>query len=298
MVSEATEPLLPAADGFQPAAHGVRISTGIADGAAGTTTSHSNSNSNSKETAPRLILVLSWMSASTRHVRAYLLRYRTLYPDATIVHIASSMFDATVRPDSARRRDLTPVLDVILREVSRCPPHSPPRILLHLFSNAGAYTAGLLATAYRKQTNTALPVTALVLDSTPGRATFGRLFHAFTLPLAPLPTVIRAMGTLVVVLGLAVVVGLQCVGVQDAVERSRRILNDARVINPQAPRLYLYSKVDDMVLSTDVGDHSNEAEAKGIRVRRVVFEKSAHCRHVQFYRNEYWRAVDEILSAE
>ncbi|KAK3935856.1 hypothetical protein QBC46DRAFT_270861 [Diplogelasinospora grovesii] len=215
------------------------------------------------------------MAASTRHVGAYLLRYRNRYPEATIIHVASSMFDTTMRPTAGRRRDLKPVLDAIEREVARsAASRSPPRILVHLFSNAGAYTTALLAT------------------------TFERLFHAFTLPLASLPVPVRMIGTLLVVLGLAVVLGLQRMGVQDAVDWSRQVLNDTTMVNPQAPRLYLYSKDDEMVLSTDVEDHSNEAEARWIPVHRAVFEKSAHCRHVQLYRDEYWRAVDDILSTK
>ncbi|KAK5659384.1 hypothetical protein OQA88_1477 [Cercophora sp. LCS_1] len=208
------------------------------------------------------------------------------------------MFDTTLRPESGRRRDMKPVLDAVLKEICRHPADAPPRILVHMFSNAGAYGAGLLGTMYREKTGMAFPAAALVLDSTPGRATFERLFHAFTLPFASFPAVVRAAGAVFVALGLAVVIGLQRIGVQDAVERSRRVLNDKAVIDGRASRLYLYSKADEMVLSTDVEDHSDEAEAKGMSVHRVAFEKSAHCGHVRAYEDAYWGAVDEVLSTK
>ncbi|RYP09783.1 hypothetical protein DL764_001037 [Monosporascus ibericus] len=251
---------------------------------------------NSKEIRPCLILVISWMAASTRHVRVYLDKYKTLYPDATAIHVASSVLDTAIRPDSARRRGLKPTVDAIISWLSLHPPQSQARVVLHLFSNAGAYTAGLLAASYQARMNAPLPATAVVLDSSPGRATFGRLFHAFTLPLAPLPVVVRALGTVFVVLGLAIVIALQRIGVPDAVEWSRRILNDGQAVNPRALRLYLNSKADDMVLWSDAEDHAKEAEARGIPVRRVVLEKSAHCRDAQLYSEEYWGAIGEILT--
>ncbi|RYP54562.1 hypothetical protein DL768_000622 [Monosporascus sp. mg162] len=250
----------------------------------------------SKETRPCLILVISWMAASTRHVRVYLEKYKALYPDATAIHVASSTLDIAIRPDSARRRELKPIVDTIISWLSLHPPQSQPRVLLHLFSNAGAYTAGLLAASYQARMNAPLPATAVVLDSSPGRATFGRLFHAFTLPLAPLPVVVRALGTVFVALGLAIVIALRRIGVPDAVDWSRRILNDGQAVNPRALRLYLNSKADDMVLWSDAEDHAKEAEARGIPVRRVILEKSAHCRHAQLYSDEYWGAIGEILT--
>ncbi|RYP37539.1 hypothetical protein DL767_002847 [Monosporascus sp. MG133] len=264
----------------------------------GTSTAPSiiNRGGDSKEARPCLILIISWMAASTRHVRVYLEKYKALYPDATTIHVASSMLDTAIRPDSARRRELKPTVDAIISWLSLHPPQSQPRVLLHLFSNAGAYTAGLLATSYQARMNAPLPATAVVLDSSPGRATFGRLFHAFTLPLAPLPVVVRALGTVFVVLGLAIVIALQRIGVPDAVDWSRRILNDGQAVNPRALRLYLNSKADDMVPWSDAEDHAKEAEARGIPVRRVVLEKSAHCRHAQLYSDEYWGAIGEILT--
>ncbi|RYP14460.1 hypothetical protein DL765_006350 [Monosporascus sp. GIB2] len=214
------------------------------------------------------------MAASTRHERVYLEKYKAFYPDATVIYVASSILDTAIRPDSARRRELKPTVDAIISWVSLHPSQSQPRVLLHLFSNAGAYTAGQLAAS----------------------TTFGRPFHAFTLILAPLPVVMRALGTVFIVLSLAIAVALQRIRVSNAVDWSHRILNDNQAVNPRAFRLYLYSKADDIMMWSDTENHVKKAEARRIPVRRVVHEKSAHCRHAQLYSDEYLGAIGELLT--
>ncbi len=242
---------------------------------------------------PTLILVLSWMAAPTRHVKSYLAEYRLRYPSSTIVHISTSLIDATVRPDVMRRRELKPVVDIITSEASRCSP-SQPRILLHLFSNGGAYTTSQLAIAYRRQTGCPLPAAAVVLDSTPGKATFSLTLRAMKIGLASTPLLARMLGTAAVTLGLAVYFLLERLGVKNVIELARHILNNKNLISPKAPRLYIFSNSDELVLWQDVEAHSHQAEAKGISTRRLVFDKTGHVGHVRVRKDEYWSAVAEL----
>jgi hypothetical protein len=76
-----------------------------------------------------------------------------------------------------------------------------------------------------------------------------------------------------------------------------RQLNDETIFDKKVPRVYLYSRADQMVGPEEVEDHSGIAAAKGWDVTRVVFEKSPHCGHVREDEAKYWAAVMEAWKA-
>lgn len=74
-------------------------------------------------------------------------------------------------------------------------------------------------------------------------------------------------------------------------------LNDDKVFDKSVPRVYLYSRADQMVGFEEADEHANIAKAKGWDVTKVQFEKSAHCGHVREDETKYWAAIMEAWKA-
>ena len=72
-----------------------------------------------------------------------------------------------------------------------------------------------------------------------------------------------------------------------------REMNDESAFDNSVPRVYLYSRVDEMVGCEEVEEHAAIAKRKGWDVTMVRFEKSAHCGHVREDEQKYWGAILE-----
>jgi hypothetical protein len=246
---------------------------------------------------PAIILVLSWMSALPRHAQKYTSVYRSRYPNATIVHITTTLQDMILFTNGARRRELAPALDVIAAsKTASSSPQTEPRVLLHLFSNGGAYTAAQLANAYVQKTGSPLPLSAMVLDSAPGRATYQSGFRAITLALPRSSIVWRIIGICFAHLLLVTLLLFEWCGSGGKIEDARRALNDRHLIDHRAARLYLYSKEDLLVSQSDIEDRAAEAEKCGLGVHSVLFEGSGHVSHAIADPKSYWAAVEKCWS--
>ncbi|EAQ83564.1 hypothetical protein CHGG_09968 [Chaetomium globosum CBS 148.51] len=162
---------------------------------------------------PDLIIITSWTGAASKHVAKYTEAYNTLYPGVPILVITTVISDLVIHSTNHKLQALAPAVDYILsREpvetapyqtdstslqsydtYSPPPPPPPtttkprfPSLLLHAFSEGGAHKAVLLARAYQQHhTHThpppppRIPVQALLLDSTPGTASYTRATTAF-----------------------------------------------------------------------------------------------------------------------
>lgn len=70
-----------------------------------------------------------------------------------------------------------------------------------------------------------------------------------------------------------------------------RQLNDEQVFDKRVPRVYLYSRADQMVGFEEVEEHAAIAKGKGWNVTMVQFENSAHCGHVREDETKYWASI-------
>jgi hypothetical protein len=83
---------------------------------------------------------------------------------------------------------------------------------------------------------------------------------------------------------------------ESVLTRSRRCLNDPEMFGLDVPRLYVFSKADELVPYGDVQVHAEDARKKGYaEVRQVLFEDSAHCAHAMAHKDEYWGAVEGVV---
>jgi hypothetical protein len=246
--------------------------------------------SSSSSPSPDLILLPSWLDAAPRHIAKYTRGYQTLYPSARILLLTTALADVTIHTRAAEALRLEPTLSLL----TSLPPHTG--ILLHSFSNGGAYTVNLLARLYLARTGHILPVSAQILDSAPGHGHYGRTATALALGLPRSPVVLRYVGLVMLHLFLAAYyVAKTASGGRNKVEVMREGLLDQRYWDGEVPRAYVYSKDDKMVAWGDVLEHAGMAQRAGWkRVSVEEFEGSAHCGHLLVDEGRYWGIVERV----
>lgn len=237
-----------------------------------------------------LVIMCSWMGAAKRHIAKYVAGYQKQLPDARILLIQSSLSQVTWQSNKHQQRQLAPAVAVIR---SMAKTSQATKIILHIFSNGGAQSYCQLGAAYRGETGRHLPVSSIICDSSPGRATWRLSAEAMVLSLPKNP-VLRLIGTVLIHLIIAMVfLGDELFGIENVIDKARRQLLDPAFLPPSVPRVYLYSKADRLVLWQDVADHAQAARDKGIEVHEVVFERSAHVSHVMESDTKYWQYIME-----
>ncbi|KAF9007772.1 hypothetical protein BDZ89DRAFT_911066, partial [Hymenopellis radicata] len=210
-----------------------------------------------------IILVFGWMGAKLRHLHKYTKVYEELYPGATQVLVTSppSFFYCT---EGSKRRAVAPVVEILealgaipgmpsaILEKKKAP--TSPRILIHSFSNGGAYcmmTLGKLLAARPMPSFESSPrgTCALILDSAPGGGGLGSAIDAFT---GHIRNPVGKFGAKVFISTLYLfgyMVG-PMLGRKTSLQRIRESLYAAHLLpwmDKRTPRLYLYSKKDEMV---------------------------------------------------
>ncbi|KAF9012122.1 hypothetical protein BDZ89DRAFT_1143031 [Hymenopellis radicata] len=242
--------------------------------------------------SPNIILVFGWMGAKLRHLHKYTKVYEELYPGATQVLVTSppSFFYCT---EGSKRRAVAPVVEILealgaipgmpsaILEKKKAP--TSPRILIHSFSNGGAYCMMTLGKL-------------LATHSAPGGGGLGSAIDAFT---GHMRNPVGKFGAKVFISTLYLfgyMVG-PMLGRKTSLQRIRESLYAAHLLpwmDKRTPRLYLYSKKDEMVPWVDTETHARASKDMGRNVKTVVFEDSAHVAHAKTYPVEYWDAVKSI----
>lgn len=245
---------------------------------------------------PDLILFASWMGAGDRHIAKYLTRYRALYPTSAILLIKSEPYHVIFPTLGARA--VRPAVSVIR---SLVPPStsssSSPRLLAHLFSNAGSAVMSHLYTAFAATSSSSnsslVPPHATIFDSAPGQFTYRGSVAAFS---ATVPPGWRRTLAYPIVQLLALFFWVWHVFVPggDFLARLAARHNDAALVR-ESGRTYVYSEEDALIPWRGVEGHAAVARERGGfgRVRLEKFEGSAHVAHMVADPERYWRVVRE-----
>ncbi|KAL2429650.1 hypothetical protein ABEF95_008692 [Exophiala dermatitidis] len=257
-----------------------------------------NADSDSTEsTHPHLYIVCSWMGARSRNIKKYTTAIQTRYPASKILLLRQDGNDLFWRPVSVQLRNLAPAVETVRSLVEKRKPDRL-RVLVHIFSNGGSYTACQFADAYRNTTGKLLPVSALVLDSTPSFPNIVRTHQAFSeyLPKPP-PVYALLSAALWAYIGLGNLVG-KLAGSEDITMSLRRRLNDPNGAFTQGKvkRVYIYSQADKLIPAADVEAHAKEAMAVigPDRVKLEDFVTSRHVAHVVLDEKRYWTIVENL----
>ncbi|KAK3291803.1 uncharacterized protein B0H64DRAFT_240817 [Chaetomium fimeti] len=251
---------------------------------------------------PSTVIIYGWGDARPRHVSKYIAGYRALFPHAQIVLIFSPILKALSQSLEARTQNMVPVLEAVYPSVLA--PHASDaskadgRVLLHVMSNAGGINCAATMNAFSERTGGAavMPHGLMVCDSTPGSTDFGRNVgpwsRALTVGMARwFPWPARVTQGLAAVL-LAFLYGAGWVlGATSAGEYSKLAVNDARLSDTSAKRLYLYSKEDEIIRWDDIELHAADARQKGWSVTAEMFEGTSHVGHMRAHAEQYWAAI-------
>lgn len=234
-----------------------------------------------------LILLLSWMGAAPKHIAKYTVAYRQLFPTARIVLIRNELADF-FRAEATYRKLLTPAIGVVKEHVG-----AGGQVLVHSFSNGGGNQLVQFAKAWVRREGSPFPMRAQAIDSAPGNGDWRRSHKAMatSLPRFWLWSLLGSVTIHLFIAGLFVID--KVTGREPTITTLRRHLNDGTLFSKQAPRVYLYSRTDEMVGDDEVESHADEAEAQGWKVTRVCFEKSAHTGHIREDSARYWGAVQQ-----
>ncbi|PVH84793.1 hypothetical protein DL98DRAFT_512205 [Cadophora sp. DSE1049] len=246
------------------------------------TTSKSNS---STAPDPDFIFLAGWMDASARNLAKYTAGYETLYPSARIIAITTTSIDAAFLPHSSNLKRIQPAIDIL----HTLPPES--KVLVHFFSVGGAWTTCLVAKAYLAKTGRPLPVTAMVLDSTPGRVKYASTIRAFAVALPKHPILNALTNIGIRIMFFLYIFAYWVSGKLDLIAQTRADLNNKSCFATDAKRLYVYSEADDKVAWGFVEEHMEEARGLGYMVEGDRWVDSTHCGHLLVDAERYWRGI-------
>lgn len=272
------------------------------------------------------------MYAQPRHIQKYTAGYHTLFPSTPILLILQDGSDLTWRTPSSQFTRLRPAvtyLDAFInRHRSETGLDTTPRVLMHIFSNGGAYQAIQLAEAFSTFSTITnpkvLPITGVIIDSAPGMLRFKQGLVALSMAL-PKFFLARILGKAVILLFLVLTSLMRMVtGTEDRISFLRRVLNtgDApfvRSVNGGngVRRCYIYSEGDKLVPKEHITRHVREARKvidgigedgeafepevglgqsrrKGTRVWEENFGASQHVAHMMKDPKRYWEVVREF----
>ncbi|KAJ4501266.1 hypothetical protein C8R41DRAFT_806576 [Lentinula lateritia] len=263
---------------------------------------------------PNIILVFGWMGAKLPHILKYTKVYEDMYPNATQIIVQSEphFFWSSKR---TRMNNLVPVAEVLeahgcngTRQESPSRDDNPPRILVHSFSNGGGlqmYTLGnLLRARLGSSSSSCRPssrLSAVVIDSCPGNASFRGAIQAFTAALpknSPLRIPVIIFITLLYGFGI---IRHRIFGVQPIFERLKEALlrkgPEGGILpwmTEKTPRMYICSKKDELTPVEQIEEHVKEAKYRGLNAQIVVYEDTPHVGHARRYPEQYWGAVKDL----
>ncbi|KAJ3809428.1 hypothetical protein F5876DRAFT_43846, partial [Lentinula aff. lateritia] len=260
-----------------------------------------------------IILVFGWMGAKLPHILKYTKVYEDMYPNATQIIVQSEphFFWSSKR---TRMNNLVPAAEVL--EAHGCNgtrQESPrdgnsPRILVHSFFKwqvAVMYTLGnLLRTRSGSSSGSresSPHVSAVVIDSCPGNASFRGAIQAFT---AALPKNFFLRVPVIFFVTLLYGFGIirhRIFGVRPIFERLKEGLlrkgSEGGILpwmNEQTPRMYVCSKKDDLIPIDQIEEHVKEARRRGLNAKIEMYEDTPHVAHARSYPERYWGAVKDL----
>jgi hypothetical protein len=271
---------------------------------------HQPSTTTHDASAPKLIVLFTWMGAQDSHIIKYVNNFLALYPSSPLLLARFPLHYSF--SNHKCRREMKHVLSIIQTvfgptkndAASLCHSASEsetdlemhtdkPRsgLLFHVMSNGGAISFRHLVDVATRLGIT-LPPHAMVLDSTPGKFHWSDTHEAFAalLPKWFSPAVHPLM---------ALAMLMNVILVQEAVPQTEmfKALNDEGAIKTQVRRTYLLSGADRIIAAEDVREHSETAQEKGLAVQIEDFGHSKHVQHMKSDPERYWAVVKETFEA-
>jgi hypothetical protein len=276
----------------------------------------------------QLIIVCTWLGAARKHIVKYTTAYQELAPEARILLIESDV--QIITSSYKKQREATKsAVSVALDTLADCGYYeplgestrtgnlyhkhgsssssstmneTPPRILLHMFSNGGTNSATQFLIVLQERLGQPLPIIGLLFDSCPAKGTYWKSHNAMTLSLRPRGAASHILAAIVVHCILIMLYSWIAWGNDNPATLMRRTLLDEEMLTDASPdedevkgrACYLFSEADEQVNWMDIKDHAEEARRKGWAVKEVVFERSGHCAHFSKDGERYAEAMRDM----
>jgi hypothetical protein len=240
---------------------------------------------------PSLIVLCTWTEANYRHIQSYREEYQVMFPLTPGMLITTTIVDVCIRDSKSKQKRLLPAVKWIADQLPK--ERTAKQILMHVFSEGGSNKACELAEAYSNTEDSPLPVSAWILDSTPGRPRFRSLCDAASKSPSPVPCFrVVSLPLSCIMVGTIWVVYCGIKGFEhNIISMTRKRLMNASVWDFSAPRCYIYSNEDALIAHQDIEDHAADSKRLGIPVTLHNFETSGHVNHARVDPNAYWNAV-------
>lgn len=260
-----------------------------------------------QHSSPDLNLICSWLYARGRHIAKYTDTYKKLFPTSSILLLKNDGPDLIWRPNTWQMEALKPAVRVIQDlQQNQTDRLKPLRVLLHVFSNGGSFSACQLADAYRAQSGgRMLPISTMLVDSAPSIPTMRVGLTAMSQGFPGyLPTPLKVAGGAVMYSCMYSLSFLsRLAGSEGSMTSMRRRLNDPEgaFLQTRLQRTYIYSDTDQLVPWQHVEAHAQEArqllmhrlsetEADEL-IQMEKFEGSKHVAHAVLDLERYWNIV-------
>ena len=255
---------------------------------------------------PALIIIFGWMNATDGPLAKYVRQYQVLFPTSSILLVTCTFAGMTLPWQGLREARIAAVAAraILEQDEEQAPPHNDadqnprPRLLVHVFSNAGStmlyhlYTAYATTSPSEEPKSAVLPLHASVFDSTPAPFTYQTLLQGILdgAPSAATRLAITPFAYLYVAIIWVVVTGLR---VPDHIgDLGPRAHNNPALVR-ETNRVYIYGPADRITPAAGVERHAEVAEAQGFRVQREIFEGTGHVAHARKYADRYWSIVSQ-----
>ncbi|XMA08066.1 hypothetical protein WAI453_000857 [Rhynchosporium graminicola] len=218
----------------------------------------------------------------------YTAKYETLYPSARILAIITTSIDAAFLPNSASLKRIKAAMDILYT----LPPST--KVLVHFFSVGGAWSTCLVAKTYATKTGRPLPVTGMILDSTPGKVQYAATIRAFAVALPKNP-ILNALANIGIRIMFFMYIFAYWVSRKlDMIAQVRVDLNTKMYFDTDAPRMYIYSEADDKVHWEFVEEHMRDGKALGYTVQGDRWVDTMHCGHLLADSDRHWKSVTAL----
>jgi hypothetical protein len=166
----------------------------------------------------------------------------------------------------------------------------PMRMIMHAFSEGGSNKVCELAERYKTRTGGRLPVSALFLDSTPGKPRYRRLCKGLAYSYTSNPILQAAtIGVVGVPLGVKWLMYYTIFDYdRNPISKTRKQLLDHEYLKPEV-YCYMFCEGDQIVSYEHIEDHYRECGKRSVGLVKAFKYKGSH---VNLARNSsYWEDV-------
>ncbi|KAI9577073.1 hypothetical protein GQX74_011153 [Glossina fuscipes] len=240
-----------------------------------------------------IVMLLGWAGCQDR----YLMKYSKIYEDRGLMTIR---YTAPVDTLFWRRSEMVPIGEKILKLVQDMNMHKHP-IILHIFSNGGAYLYQHISLATRRN-KTPLKIRGMIIDSAPGERRILGLYRAVTAIYGRERKKCHCLTAVIITLTLSFMwfaeeaySAFKSLFVKTEPIQTNPF-NDLKNEPNEFPQLFLYSKGDAVIPYTDIEKFIKIRQEQGVEVNSICFDDAEHVKIFTKYPSKYVQYVCNFIN--